>query len=85
MKIENNAAQLGGLNATDPVQSSKTGAQGAHRHHHSQDRVDLSAFAQPFASDNAKIAQLKAAYEAGTYKISPEKIAANMISDALAI
>jgi len=82
MKVENNAVQLGGLNSTQQTQTTKTGAHGAHHHHHVKDQVDLSPFAQAYTSDPSKVDQLTAAYQAGTYNVSPNKIAGSMISDA---
>jgi len=84
MKIENSAVQLEGLNSTSQIQGSKAGATSAHKHHHAQDQVQLSTLAQACATDPAKIDQLTAAYRAGTYNISSDKIAASMINYAFA-
>ncbi|HLW75552.1 MAG TPA: flagellar biosynthesis anti-sigma factor FlgM [Bryobacteraceae bacterium] len=84
MKIENSALQLTGLNSTQQIEKATSEAVEAHRNRQVQDQVNLSSFAQAYASDSAKVSQLKSAYEAGTYRISPDKVAGGMINDALA-
>jgi anti-sigma28 factor (negative regulator of flagellin synthesis) len=48
-----------------------------------QDSVQLSSLASHFSADSSKLSRLQAAYDAGTYNVSPTQIAHSMISDAL--
>lgn len=47
-----------------------------------QDQVQISGLASQLAGDPSKLSQLQAAYEAGTYNVSPSQIA-NSILNAL--
>jgi flagellar biosynthesis anti-sigma factor FlgM len=62
-------------------------ARGHYRHAGGGDQVQISDLAsqlaaQASASDPQKIQQLKAAYESGTYNISPLRIAGSMLNEA---
>jgi anti-sigma28 factor (negative regulator of flagellin synthesis) len=49
-----------------------------------QDQVQISSLAsQLSANDLSKLSQLQAAYEAGTYNVSPSQIANSILNDAL--
>jgi anti-sigma28 factor (negative regulator of flagellin synthesis) len=49
----------------------------------SQDSVQISSLASQLSSDPSKLSQLQAAYEAGTYNVSPSQIANSILNDAL--
>jgi flagellar biosynthesis anti-sigma factor FlgM len=85
MKIDNNTLNLNpSPQAAQAAQASQ--ASGKTRHCQidsndgSGDSVQLSPFAQAYGSDPARIDQLKAAHEAGTYDVSPRQIAASMLN-----
>jgi flagellar biosynthesis anti-sigma factor FlgM len=92
MKIDNNALNLNpqppAAQAAQSAQASQ--ASGKTRHGHldsndgSGDRVQLSGLMSHLAlqagSDDAKVAELQAAYETGTYDVSPRQIAASMLN-----
>jgi len=48
-----------------------------------QDSVEISSLASQFSADPSKLSQLQAAYEAGTYNVSPAQIANSILNDAL--
>ena len=48
-----------------------------------QDSVQISSLASQLAADPSKLSQLQAAYEAGTYNVSPSQIANSILNDAL--
>jgi anti-sigma28 factor (negative regulator of flagellin synthesis) len=48
-----------------------------------QDQVQLSSLAAELASDPSRLSQLQAAYEAGTYNVSPSQIANSILNEAL--
>jgi anti-sigma28 factor (negative regulator of flagellin synthesis) len=48
-----------------------------------EDQVQLSSLAQQLSSDPSKLSQLQAAYEAGTYNVSPSQIANSILNDAM--
>jgi anti-sigma28 factor (negative regulator of flagellin synthesis) len=48
-----------------------------------QDSVQISSLASQFSADSSKLSRLQAAYDAGTYNVSPSQIAHSMINDAL--
>jgi anti-sigma28 factor (negative regulator of flagellin synthesis) len=48
-----------------------------------QDQVQISSLASQFSADPSKLSQLQAAYEAGTYSISPSQIASSMIHEMM--
>lgn len=86
MKIDNNALNLTpSLSQADQVnQASVKGNHGHRKASAGGDQVQLSGLASLIASssvtDPAKIQQLQASYEAGTYNVSPQKIAEGMMS-----
>lgn len=47
------------------------------------DQVQISSFASPPSSDPSKLSQLQAAYEGGTYNVSPGQIANSILNDAM--
>jgi anti-sigma28 factor (negative regulator of flagellin synthesis) len=59
-----------------PQASKSNSRQGA------QDSVQISSSASHLSSDPSKLSQLQAAYDAGTYNVSPSQIA-NSILNAL--
>jgi anti-sigma28 factor (negative regulator of flagellin synthesis) len=76
VKIENSAVQLGSLTAADQVQQNDVrGGQKNVR----TDHVQLSRFAQAYG-DRTRVADLKASYEAGTYDVSAQKVAAGILN-----
>jgi anti-sigma28 factor (negative regulator of flagellin synthesis) len=48
-----------------------------------QDSVEISSLASQLSADPSKLSQLQAAYEAGTYNVSPAQIANSILNDAL--
>jgi anti-sigma28 factor (negative regulator of flagellin synthesis) len=48
-----------------------------------QDQVEISSLASQLSADPSKLSQLQAAYEAGTYNVSPSQIANSILNDAL--
>jgi anti-sigma28 factor (negative regulator of flagellin synthesis) len=48
-----------------------------------QDQVQISSLASQLSADPSKLSQLQAAYEAGTYNVSPSQIANSILNDAL--
>jgi len=48
-----------------------------------QDSVQISSLASQLSADPSKLSQLQAAYEAGTYNVSPAQIANSLLNDAL--
>ena len=48
-----------------------------------QDSVQISSLASQLSADPSKLSQLQAAYEAGTYNVSPSQIANSLLNDAL--
>jgi anti-sigma28 factor (negative regulator of flagellin synthesis) len=48
-----------------------------------QDQVSISSLASQVASDPSKLSQLQAAYESGTYNVSPQQIANSLINNAM--
>jgi anti-sigma28 factor (negative regulator of flagellin synthesis) len=61
--------------------SSKTGASPSRQS--PQDQVSISSLASQMASDPSKLSQLQAAYESGTYSVSPSQIANSILNDAM--
>jgi flagellar biosynthesis anti-sigma factor FlgM len=88
MKIDNNALNLNP--SLQAAQASRAQASGKARHGHldsngsSADSVQLSDLASQLtalasSSDDTRVSQLKASYEAGTYNVTPHQIAAGML------
>ena len=80
MQITNNP-QLSSI-ASDlglSPQSSKSNA----RQSGPQDQVQISSLAQQLSADPSKLSQLQAAYEAGTYNVSPSQIANSLLNYTL--
>jgi len=48
-----------------------------------QDQVQISGLASQLASDPSKLSQLQAAYENGTYSVSPSQIANTLLDSML--
>ena len=48
-----------------------------------QDSVQISSLASQLSADPSKLSQLQAAYESGTYNVSPAQIANSLLNDAL--
>jgi len=48
-----------------------------------QDQVQISNLASQFSADPSKLSQLQAAYEAGTYSVSPSQIANSLINNMM--
>ena len=48
-----------------------------------QDQVQISSLASQLSSDPSKMSQLQATYEAGTYNVSPSRIANSILNDAM--
>ena len=48
-----------------------------------QDSVQISSLASQLSADPSRLSQLQAAYEAGTYNVSPAQIANSILNDAL--
>jgi anti-sigma28 factor (negative regulator of flagellin synthesis) len=48
-----------------------------------QDQVQISSLASQLSADPSKLSQLQAAYEAGTYNVSPAQIANSILNDAM--
>jgi anti-sigma28 factor (negative regulator of flagellin synthesis) len=48
-----------------------------------QDSVQISSLASQLSADPSKLSQLQAAYESGTYNVSPTQIANSLLNDAL--
>jgi len=48
-----------------------------------QDVVQISSLASQLAADPSKLSQLQAAFENGTYNVSPSQIANSILNDAL--
>jgi anti-sigma28 factor (negative regulator of flagellin synthesis) len=82
VKIDNSTVQSGSLNATEQAQQTQAqqGGVRGHKHARSPDHVELSSFAQAYATDSARMEQLRAAYESGTYHVSPNQVAAGIMS-----
>ena len=95
MTIDNNITNLTqGSNPSAINQTGQTGLTGqttVKSHdgdHDGGDQVQLSDFAsqlsaQASTTDPAKLARLQAAYNSGTYNVSPSQIANSIIADAL--
>jgi anti-sigma28 factor (negative regulator of flagellin synthesis) len=48
-----------------------------------QDQVQISSLASQLSADPSKLSQLQAAYEQGTYNVSPAQIANSILNDAM--
>ena len=48
-----------------------------------QDQVSISSLSRKMANDPSKLSQLQAAYESGTYNVSPSQIANSFLNDAM--
>jgi anti-sigma28 factor (negative regulator of flagellin synthesis) len=77
----NNSLQLNNIASDLGVspQSSKSSS----RPNAAQDQVQISSLASQLSADPSKLSQLQAAYEAGTYNVSPAQIANSILNDAL--
>ena len=63
--------------------SSPSGAKPNPRPGCGQDQVQISSLATQLSADPSKLSQLQAAYENGTYNVSPSQIANSILNDAL--
>jgi anti-sigma28 factor (negative regulator of flagellin synthesis) len=77
----NNSLQLNSI-ASDLYLSPKA-SKSSPRQTGGQDSVQISSLASQLAADPSKLSQLQAAYEAGTYNVSPSQIANSILNDAL--
>ena len=50
---------------------------------HGQDSVEISSLASHLSADPSKLSQLQAAYDAGTYNVSPSQIATSILNALL--
>jgi anti-sigma28 factor (negative regulator of flagellin synthesis) len=48
-----------------------------------QDQVQISSRATQLSADPSKLSQLQAAYEAGTYSVSPSQIANSILNESM--
>jgi anti-sigma28 factor (negative regulator of flagellin synthesis) len=80
MQINNNL-QLNSI-ASD-LGLSPQGSKSNPRQSGGQDSVQISSLASQLSADPSKLSQLQAAYEAGTYNVSPAQIANSLLNDAL--
>ena len=80
MQINNNL-QLNSI-ASD-LGLSPQGSKSNPRRTGGQDSVQISSLASQLSSDPSKLSQLQAAFEAGTYNVSPSQIANSILNDAL--
>jgi anti-sigma28 factor (negative regulator of flagellin synthesis) len=48
-----------------------------------QDQVQISSLASRLSADPSKLSQLQAAYESGTYSVSPAQIANSILNESL--
>lgn len=53
------------------------------RHAVGQDQVQISSLASQLSADPSKLSQSQAAYDQGTYNVSPSQIANSLINDAM--
>ncbi len=76
----NNALSLNNLisDRTAPSQSRNIPFQSSR-----VDQVQISSLASQMASDPSKLSQLQAAYEDGTYNVSPAQVANSILNDAM--
>lgn len=85
MRIDNHSSNLAQpvSQPSTPDAASKTGGAGS-KPQAAADSVNISEMAAQLSADPQKLAQLAAAYESGTYSVSPGQIAASMIDHMLA-
>jgi anti-sigma28 factor (negative regulator of flagellin synthesis) len=69
--------------ATDLGLGQPTSKNGARQSGAPQDQVQISSLASQLASDPSKLSQLQAAFEAGTYNVSPAQIANSIMNAAM--
>lgn len=87
MKIDTNTLNLTqSLQQTAPTNPESVKGQGHHHLGAGGDKVQISDLAsrlsaQATATDPSKLAELQAAFQAGTYNVSPSQIAASMIQE----
>jgi anti-sigma28 factor (negative regulator of flagellin synthesis) len=88
MQVNNNSLNLSAaIGQSSPIEQNKAGgANGSHSTTaNSGDNVQLSSLASQLAADPSNLAQLQAAYESGTYSVSPAQVANSIINDAMQI
>ncbi|HLH38153.1 MAG TPA: flagellar biosynthesis anti-sigma factor FlgM [Bryobacteraceae bacterium] len=82
MQISNNSLHLPSLGPAAAAGQSQAPRSGAARSADG-DRVELSSLASQLAADPRKLDQLQAAYRAGGYNLSPDRIAEGIINETL--
>ena len=82
MQINNSALNLSAIGQTAAADPAKTVSK-SHSHDAGGDRVEISNLAAQLSADPSRLAQLQAAYQSGTYRVSPSQIANGIIQDAM--
>jgi anti-sigma28 factor (negative regulator of flagellin synthesis) len=80
MRINNT---LPATNIPSDLGASPSGAKPNTRPSSGRDQVQISSLATQLSADPSKLSQLQAAYENGTYNVSPSQIANSILNDAL--
>jgi anti-sigma28 factor (negative regulator of flagellin synthesis) len=84
MQINNNSLSLSqAIGQTSTVDQTKVSGTGNNRPATAADTVELSSFAAQLAAGPSRLDELQAAYQSGTYNVSPSQIANGLINDAL--
>ena len=84
MQVQNNGSLdlAQALSQSSPAKQARlTAHQGCS--HHDGDQVQLSDLVSQLAADPAKLSQLQAGVNSGTYQVSPSRVAAGVIADAI--
>jgi anti-sigma28 factor (negative regulator of flagellin synthesis) len=83
MQVNNNSLNLSAaIGQTSAVVPNKVSGAKNGQSSSGGDSVQLSGLASLLATDPTKLAQLQAAYQSGTYNVSPSQIASSLINDA---
>jgi anti-sigma28 factor (negative regulator of flagellin synthesis) len=84
MQINSNSLNLSqAIGETSALEQNK--ASGVkNRSASSGDSIELSSVAAQLSADPSRLEELQAAYQSGTYNVSPSQIANSIINDALA-
>lgn len=83
MQINNNSLNLStAIGQTSAIDQNKVGGVKNGACGSGGDSVQLSSLASQLAADPSRIAELQAAYQAGTYNVSPSQIANSILNDA---
>lgn len=84
MQINNNSLNSSqAIGQSSAIDQNKTSGARSSRSAAAGDRVELSSFAAQLAADPSRLGELQAAYQSGTYNVSPSQIASGIINDAL--